>query len=266
MISRYITVSILFLFFVGPTPCGTPSLQISSDNSALLGDLSSPEWQKRASAYDAIKVDPKALQRPAVKSALISLLDRENQLIHKIWTESKGNVGVSEKFGEEYSEYVADLQDTVAQIADWHDARQLCILASGTYNPDSPFASKLATKGGAEAVPCLLGLAHSNDVPYRENALAVLVEIGSDLPNSSALQHQIRQVTIGALHDPSVPIRYTTVQAVGRFGDIDMVPILEEIARSDPYSRPIFGGKQRFDIREVAVQSIAAIQGRHKGR
>jgi hypothetical protein len=250
---------LVFLSFVY---CGAVCAQRPSSTAIPLSALKSPDMQTRVDAYEEIKEDKEALKRSDVKAALIDLLDRENQLIHRTLAESNGKAGVSVKYGEGYGEYVGELLDTVAEIADWHDPRQLCILAESAYDPDSQFADRLALEGGARVAPCLLKMAQGNMGDRQESipVLAQLSAVTKDL--SPALREQIRQAIIAGLHDSTVLVRQPTVQAVGGYGTAEMIPTLQEIARSDPNSRVLDNGQQRFGVRDAATKAIQSIQSR----
>jgi hypothetical protein len=64
------------------------------------------------------------------------------------------------------------------------------------------------------------------------------------------------------LRDPDVGVRASTVNALERFGGTDMIPALQEIARSDPASEKTDNGGERCPIREYAAKAIDAIQKR----
>lgn len=228
--------------------------------SVLVG-LHSPDWQQRADAYANLKEDR---ERPDVRDALLVLLDRENELIRKTLVESDGKVGVSEKYGEGYTAYYSQLLSTVDQTADWHDQRELCILAEASYNPDSQFGAKLAVQGGAAIAPCLIEKAQGS-MYDRYEAVPVLVQLLGVTKNlSPAIQQQIRQAVTKALHDPD--LRLVTVEALGKFGNADVIPALQDIARSDQYSRVLLDGTRRYDIREAAAKAIQLIQDRAKAK
>lgn len=228
---------------------------------SVLAGLHSPDWQQRADAYANLKEDR---ERPDVRDALLVLLDRENQLIRKTLVESDGKVGVSEKYGEGYTAYYSQLLSTVDETADWHDQRELCILAEASYNPDSQFGAKLAVQGGAVIAPCLIEKAQGS-MYDRYEAVPVLVQLSGVTKNlSPAIQQLIRQAVTKALQDPD--LRLVTVEALGKFGNGDVIPALQDIARSDQYSRVLLDGTRRYDIREAAAKAIQSIQERAKAK
>ena len=228
--------------------------------SSTLAELQSPDWRERANAYAQLKGDQQNLQSPAVKAALLNLLKRENGVIHKTLADSDGKVGVSEKYGEEYSEYYSGVLDTVEKTADWHDQRELCVLAESAYNPDSRFAARLAAEGGVAVVPCLLKMAQGT-MYDRFEAVPVLVQISGITKNLSfKLQQQIEQAVKAALQDQD--LRLVTIEALDKFGNSDVIPILQDISRSDTYSRDLLDGTRSYDIKEAAAKAIQSIQAR----
>jgi hypothetical protein len=85
--------------------------QGSDNRNALLSQLRSNNWQERAAAAEKLIADRDALRSDEVKSALIDLLERENQVIESTLRESNGQEGVSVKYGEGYSEYYSAQSD-----------------------------------------------------------------------------------------------------------------------------------------------------------
>lgn len=259
--SRLTTVLLVGLL----AQCAIVRGQQAGSTAVLISDLKSANVQRRLNAYENIKADKNAIKRSDVRAALIDLLDRENRTLHR----------ATRARGEGYAEYIGELVDTVAEITDWHDPQQVCILAESAYNPDSRLADELAVKGGLAVAPCLLKIAHGNEyggqetgdvlTSFRQQVIPVMVHleaVTTDLP--PAVQQQIRQAIISGLRDSAVLVRQPTVQAVGRFGTQDMIPILQDIARSDSQSRPLENGQRRFDVREAATKAIQSIQERTK--
>jgi hypothetical protein len=236
--------------------CFTAALSQQNSPTLPLSEFKDPEVQKRIDAYGQVRANKEALKRADVITALVDLLDLENRGIHKRWADTTGD-------NEGYSEYMGALLGTVADIADWHDRRQLCVLAESTYDSGSEFATRLAVQGGAAVAPCLLKMARSQISFDRFESIPVLVHLAAvtrDL--SPSVRQQIRQVTLEGLRNGDT--RLVTVQAVGQFETPDMIPILQDIARTDPYSRLLDNGKRRFDVREGAVKAIHSIQERAK--
>jgi hypothetical protein len=232
-----------------------PAFSQQNDLSLLLSDLRSPEAQRRSVAYAKIAADKEALKRAEVKGALFDLLDRENHALRKARADSKS-------YGESYGEYVSYLADTAAEIADWRDGRQLCILADSPFDPFSQFASDLVVKGGAAVVSCLLKMSRG-DTNDRYQSIPLLLHSNALVRDlSPGDRQQIRDAALSGLHTAFVPLRQVTVEAMGKFGTQDMVPELQKIAKSDPVSRRLDSGKLHFTVRESAIKAIQSIQER----
>ncbi len=173
---------------------------------------------------------------------------------------SNEQVGASDKYGEEYSEYVGELGETVDSFADWNDARQVCIFVHESYNPESRFAAKIATHGNV-ALPCLIHMYGSDVELTRAEAAPLIVQTLAKTPIDNLDPKTIlaaKQFVLKALHDPSEAVRIDTVEALGSFGGEDMIPALKQIVETDP-AAPAANGDS---IRKWAGEAIAAIEKR----
>jgi hypothetical protein len=236
--------------------------------ASLFQDIKSPDWMRRADGYAAMEQNQEGMRHSDVQKALVELLDRENHVLHQTLVESNGEVGVAIKYGEDYGDYYSKLLNTVFDIADWNDQRQVCVVAQGGYDPASPFAAGLVSKGGAIVASCLIKLAQSRYEFDRYQSIPVLVQLSAVIADlQPKVRDEIRQATISGLRDPSVSVRHVIVRAVGKFGTPELIPVLQDLARSDPYSEPINDGKdQRFEIRELAREAVQSIQERAKAQ
>jgi hypothetical protein len=227
---------------------------------APLTGLRSENWSERAEAFERLRSDPNVLSDPKVQESLLSLLDRENHLMESTLHDSQGQVGVSDKYGEGFGEYVDELGDAVESFGNWNDPRQVCIFVHEAYNPDSRFAAKIASHANVSA-PCLIQMYGSDVGLIRAEASAVLVQaLGKsksqiNLPTTQ----EVKQVVRKALRDPDDSVRSFTVRALGEFGEEDMIPALQQVADADPSPEV-----QGHTIRKSATDAIASIQKRHK--
>jgi HEAT repeat protein len=145
------------------------------------------------------------------------------------------------------------------QAEKWSDraSAYLCILAHAPLDPDSKLAAKLAMTGGL-VIPCLMQMSESSSSAHRCQAVALLVQLRAKTDELSLKTAQkISQVTVSALHDRDEMVRVGTVHALGNFGGEDVVPALEEVAKSDSADEV-----QGQSIRKLAAKAIAAIQKR----
>jgi hypothetical protein len=219
--------------------------QASSQKASLaelLGQLSSNEPVVRNDALERLRSNPDALRDPKIKTALVNLLDKENHL----------------KFSEDdegYAEYVSWLEETTARVVDWTDQRQVCILAGGVYLED-----ELADHARA-SLPCLLERFNNRSDAFRGRVVAMMVQAlakGRNELDSATIQ-STQEAIRGALHDSDENVRADTVEGLGKFGGKEMIPALEEVAKTD---RAVSKRDHNPWIRDDAVKAIAQISKR----
>jgi hypothetical protein len=204
-----------------------------------------------------LREDATALARPDVREALLSLVDREDELVVETLRESDGQVGVSVKFGEEFGEYLALLSDTVDSFADWTDPRHVCILVRASYDPESQFAAKIAAHGTV-SLPCLIETSRSDVWIVRAQVIPVMVQaLARSADSDSIVGQAAKQIIVGALHDPSSSVRRRTVRALADYGGQDMIAPLRQLAEGDP----VQDGRDS-SIRNDVEQAIAKIEQR----
>jgi uncharacterized protein with NAD-binding domain and iron-sulfur cluster len=232
----------------------------------------------RIDALKRLEENAEVFNRPDVRKAVFVLLDQANRDVYQALQDSDGQTGIGEAFGF----YEAALLDTATKAVDWKNPQQLCVLAKGSYNTGSAFSTELARKGGALLLRCVLEMARGvvYDQPsrpgvrtsYRSTAIPLLVDIAALATGLSPEQReQIREAVRDGLTDTDAGIRMVTVEELGKVGTAEWLPALEEIAQSDPFSRPVDpslsqGRDRRYDVREYAKTAIDAIQGRAKAR
>ena len=208
----------------------------------LVEQLNSDEPVLRNNALERLRSDPDALRDSKIKAALVTLLDKENHV----------------KFSEDdegYAEYVDWLAETTAKVVDWTDQRQVCILADGVYLED-----ELADHAKA-SLPCLLRRFNGARNAYRGRVVAMIVQVlakGRSELDSVTIQ-STQETILGALHDTDEHVRADTVRALGKFGGADVIPALEDVAKTDNAVDKL---DQSLWIREHAVKAIAQIQKR----
>lgn len=253
--------AVLFTALIGtnllPCWCQQASKPSVSD---LLTELRSKHWAARSGAVYAIESHPETLHSREVRAELMNLLDEEDR-----GTAPSGEDHV----GEEWAEYFASLRGIVASFADWNDARQACVMvnAASVDYPSSLSPTEAAGRARA-AMPCILKMAKSKQAADREIAIPMLLEalaVGRDALDSRTVQGA-NQIVMNNLHDPDSGVRAFTVGALSNFGGPDVIPTLQDIARSDPTSEKTNNGSQWFPIREFAVKAIAEIQKREPQR
>lgn len=217
----------------------------------LVAKLHSSHLVERSEAIDEIRSDSVALHSRRVQETLIDLLDKENK-------GSPEDTASEDDEGEEYPEYFASLRETVNSFADWNDPRQACILVYAGSN-DYPSSPQRAAARARAAMPCLLRRSKSDVAIDREIASIMLVEAlarGKEAVDMDTAQ-SARQIILSHLQDKDDGVRASTVDALSKFGGIDMIPALKLVASNDP-SPEVEG----HSIRKSAAEAIAAIQKR----
>jgi hypothetical protein len=237
-------------------PNGWAAQQQGNEKSSvadLLTKLHSKHWSDRTDALGQITSDQAALRSRKVQAALIDLLDRENQ---------GKDTGGEESEGEEFAEYFASLRGVVNSFADWNDPRQACILVYAG-SDDYPPAARQAAARAKAAMPCLLKRSKSEVVIDRAIVGPMLVEAVQKARGTldATTAQSARQVILRDLQDPDAGVRSLTVDALGKFAGIDMVPALKEVAANDP--SPEVDG---HSIRQSAAEAIKQIQKRESER
>ncbi|MGO9862638.1 MAG: HEAT repeat domain-containing protein [Terriglobales bacterium] len=237
-----ITVITLAILAAITTVRGQQTLTNKSNRAELLTLLRSNNAEVRSEALDQLRTDPVALRDPKVKAALVNQLDRENQ--EPLYAEE-----------EDYASYVSWLADTVAKVVDWSDHREVCILA---YSVDLP--EELADHAKV-AIPCLLQRFKTAPSLLRGDVVAMLVQALAKGRNDldAATTQTVHHTILSALHDSDYNVRADTVRALGKFGGEDMIPVLEEVSKTDTSVDKL---DHNLWIREYAVKAIAAIRKR----
>jgi hypothetical protein len=229
---------------------------------ALLRQLHHAEWTDRAEAYENLCSDPKLLGDRRVQKELLNLLGRETGYIPPKPGDPKPDA-IPDEQDEAFGEYIGQLGNTVGSFADWNDPHQACLLVHQDYDPESRFAAELVAHGKM-ALPCLMkrfdsNINGSNSGLVRAEVAPVVVQI---LARTSGLDQRTTQAAKGlilkALSDPEEADRINTIEALGNFGEEDMIPALRRIARADP-AAPAPNGDS---IRKWATEAIAKIEKR----
>jgi hypothetical protein len=251
-------LAVIFFFTIGLGCWGQDTTSNKTSVAAWLGKLRSTEQSIRAEAFEQIQSDPANLQRPEVRTALLSLLDRESHELDAQLLEAQKKGYPDEGDNDDFAEYFSYLLGAVDSFADWNDRRQACILVNANPSEDSDFAAKIADHAKV-ALPCLIKRCESVISMNRTVSVPVLVQVlakSKDTLNPKTIQ-AAKRIVLGALQDSDEGVRAFTVYALGKYGAADMVPALRKVAESDP--SPIVDGQS---IRSMALEAIAKIQKR----
>ena len=131
--------------------------QAPSVPQALVQQLESPDPLQRAAAFtwESAGRIPGRFAAPGMAAFLVRTLDVENRLIYGTLEESKGSVGVSEKYGEGFGEYSALLFEACIKYCDQQDPHAVQILVEGAFPPEGLGSGHwLARDGTGERDPC----------------------------------------------------------------------------------------------------------------
>jgi hypothetical protein len=103
---------------------------------------------------------------------------------------------------------------------------KVCIFVHEFYNPESRFATKIATHGKV-ALPCLMQMYGSDVGLVRAEAEPVIAQA---LAKTAGLDEKTiraaKALILRALHDPEEADRINTIEALKSFGGVDMIPAI----------------------------------------
>jgi hypothetical protein len=237
--------------------------------SDTLKQLQSRNWTKRSEAVDLLESHPEWRATPQAKGALLDLLDREN----------KGDATPGSGFGvtgdEGHAEYYSRVLGLVDSFVNSSDRHAVTILAHSSYNPDSDFGVKLASYGETVVAP-LLWLSQHQDPGrslQRANAYWMLGFVlqahrrgVSRHPLSAHSAVLVEARLHEGLRDRVVVTRMNAIYGIVAAGDTDVLPVLEQLARTDPGGSRQDDGTTRYYVREVAARAIASLKSNVKSR
>jgi hypothetical protein len=233
-----------------------------SDSTQLLADLRSNDPRARVGAFEQIRSNSAMLQDPSVRSALLDLLDLETREFNERVREGERRRAEHKEGNPESSDdnamYMNDLLETVESFVNWHDPREVCLLAKEGAALDSPDAREGATRAQV-ALPCLQQLSKSElfsdrSKAVRTSAALLAGAIGSLDPTTAEAMRQIVRL---ALHDHRVEVQWEAVESLERDGAPDMIPVLREFAESSPGPNAT---EDEIAVRKSAAKAIIVIQ------
>lgn len=213
-------------------PTGTSIAQVPQlATDALLTKLRSSNPIERAASFQTLSSRPHAFEGPRMSKALLEALERENDLIYSVLRESKGQMGVSGKYGEGYSEYYASLLGACDQYCDKRSDRTLEALANSAYSSSSSFAVRLSQQYGARTAPFFLKLALTDLPNRRRDAVLMLTQIwrldSSLAPNLRESIHLAVRTRTG---DERPYVRSAAARALGDLGSLSDIATLERLS------------------------------------
>jgi hypothetical protein len=236
--------------------------------ASLLKKLNANQWEERDEAVQRLTDDPEMVRSPAMKRALIQLLDRENKCLRAPRLQSCHLPVTKDPDNYAYATYHSMLLGLADSVIDPGDEPGVAILVDSAYNPDSDFALKLASYGQTVVQP-LLTLARNPDPSRRDDSYEVLGRVlrqhrlgQSRYPLTAKAIRDVEDRLRAGLRDPISFARGGAIRGVQAAGDQPSLPILEEIRKSDPYQ----AAPGRYLIREAAARAIAEIKAHPLGK
>lgn len=246
-------------------PCWCQQTQASKPiPDSLITKLHSKYWAERHDALDGIRSDQTLLHSREIQALLIDLLNEE---LSEDGNSNSRNAASEEDQGEEFAEYFASLRDMVGSFVNWRDSTQVCMMVNAAYI-DYPSSVPEAAARAKAAMPCILKRAEDRQPINRAIAISMLVEAlarGKKALDSETIR-KAKQIILNDLHDSDVGLRAGAVVAVANYGEADVIPVLQEIANSDPAFEKTDNGGTWFPIRDSATKAITEIRRREAER
>ncbi len=121
----------------------------------------------------------------------------------------------------------------------------------------------LAELGEFSVAPLLEKLDNGNDRERRSSAFtfALMLKLKNCVyPLSAKSKIKIKEALIKSSSDVSGHVRFSVVMALGKLDDISIVPLLEKIAKEDPYSRKKADGSVVYPVRERAEEALKKLK------
>jgi hypothetical protein len=230
----------------------------------FMRQLESADWRRRAAAFVAIEQDQHAWEQPGAALSLLKLVEREDALQQETLRSSHDSVGVSDRFGEEYSEYAARALDECLRYCDResllsmivNDARSGPTRQSAIELLGNTYKGVWTTVSHRLRIDSVLVAATRDSSSWLVRAAAVSalsapLHVWNDLPTQE--KDLIRMAIIAAARDSSGPVRGSAVRRLGE---------LEEVGDRSPSSAPNPGApRQLVELRLVRDSLVAQRDG-----
>lgn len=261
-------VGLVFLALIA-----VPSLQAATQQPAaqsitaedLIREFRADDWTRRRAAFEQLLKEPQVMSLEQKKEILTQVVERQNAERDAAFREGGG---VSQKYGESYGEYAAELGGYLFSRIDAQDIAALAAIAQTAYHANGPYAQRLAAYGEA-LVPTILKLAESDIPPNRWQAFGLAGEMyrlsrqkATKSPLSDAALAQLKAVLLAGTRDEDIANRLIAVRNLGVSG-AEFLPLLESIAQTDP-GVVTFRGSPEHPVRDEARKAIARIRSGQK--
>jgi len=230
--------------------------------ATLIAEFRAGDWTRRQAAFEQLLKEPQLLSVDQKKDILTEVLKRENNEIDTAFREGGG---VSQKYGESYGEYAAELGGYLFSLIDVQDVAALAAIAQTAYHANGPYAQRLAAYGEA-LVPAILKLADSDISPNRWQAFGLAGGIhrlsrqrATKSPLSDAALAQLKAVLLAGTRDEDIANRQIAVRNLGVAGLAEFLPLLESIVQTDPAVSTLRGAAE-YPVRDEARKAIVRIR------
>jgi len=276
----------LLLWLIAPSSCligqQHPPPQEMEKITQWIEQLNHSDWRIRDKAVSHLNRLKKEQKTERVRKALINLLERE------VTAERDGKKYITTVIpdpgqgkGEGFGEYIVNLLEAVANL---RDARAVPILVEFMAGGGQAVEDALV-EIGERCVDPLIEKLHKGAAGLNLSLKAaaakvlgrILKEKKTGYTAKGKIRVRIKQALFKALKENQHPtdaslewyemrvmerawVRKNIVWALGESGDKDVIPVLEEISRTDPYKKKRKDGTIYHPVREEARKAVAKIQ------
>jgi hypothetical protein len=223
----------------------------------------------RSNAFEIVQRRPTAWSEPSMATALLRLLEREDDLIASTLRESNGAVAAGDKYGEWYSEYHGELQ--VACLTYCDKDGLLTLLLRNASNGSEVQSTAVDVLGVVRRYgfnlrqrlrmdsALIVSAAYPRSFMIREAALRALhVSIDDgDLPDNA--RQRIHTAVVLAVTDPDFRVRRSAVGMLPEFGDKADFDLIRQAAAGDT-AAVMSKGRLTYPVRETATRALARLK------
>lgn len=233
--------------------------------TALAQQLRSADWTKRAEAFEKLSADSNAFASSSMSAELLHLLETEDEVIATTLRESHGRVGVSDKYGEGFGEYDAQVFELCMKYCDKAGfVRHLLYGArrgSETRNSSLEVIAPVFNHGFSQeqrdqlSDALIAGASDSTSNFIRYSSLLAINGVLRTGLVSAPRRDGMRRVAIANANDAYDLLREAAVSALGEIHDPRDRALLRDIAERDT-SRTRIHGKMTYFVREAALKAL----------
>jgi hypothetical protein len=217
---------------------------------AAFQQLQSPIVGNRVRAFCQLDRNPATWQTPSTARILLTALEREDSLMVAVIRESNGKRAAGDKYGEEYAEYVGQLEVPCVKYCDREQYLSLVLnaiaslpelrrsdidLLSNLYN-DPKFLVSAEQRARINHAFVFAATDPTSFLTRKSGLGAIGVAIRSGLPSPEDLA-QFHRTAVNAASDPYVDVRLGAVRRLTELKDPSDVPLLERLAAEDTLAR-----------------------------